>query len=128
MKNDKKLTTYFEVRDYDTFWGNHSKRMKKLENDLNISYDDVINNDTWVTVETETWNRLQDHKKYDAHITRYRVARWINEFTRYAIRGGLGFHKIPESYDSAFYLGHYWLINGNMADILQNFIDRKEVK
>lgn len=119
--------TYFKVKDFNKTEQKHYKRIIKLE-ELEIAYDDVLDSGAWEAVETEVWKKLDLWKQMDIEVKARSVATLINSQTREVIQNSLEFLEVPKSYDTAFYIAHYCKINEGMTDILQNFIDRGEVK
>lgn len=120
--------TYFKVKDFNKTEQKHYKKIVKLQDDYQIEYDDVLDSGAWEAVETEVWKKLDLWKQIDIDVKARSVATLINAQTREVIQNSLEFLEVPKSYDTAFYIAHYCKINEGMTDILQNFIDREEVK
>lgn len=115
---------YFKVRDFNKTEAKHHNRIIKLQDEYKLKYKDVLDSDTWATIETEVHNRL---KNWKFGVGTRALATLINAETRHVIANSLEWHDIPKSYDTAFYISHYCKINEGMSDILQNFIDRGEI-
>ena len=125
MKN-KKL---FEVKNFDKTSKNHIKKMASLTvrmSELDIDYLDFLDSGAWCTVETETEKYLMLIEEMGVRQTDRATARIINAKTREAIAGSLEFHKMPKSWDTAFFMAYYKETIEGMAEILENIKDRRD--
>ena len=122
----KKMYKLFTVLNFKKTYATHLKRMSKLSErmeELGIDYHDFLDSDAWVTIEAEVYKRIMLGK-----MSKRSTAKCINYKTRDAIAGTLKFYDLPASYDTAFFIANYMKTIEGMADILQGFIDRGDIK
>lgn len=121
-------TQYFSVKDFKKTSEKHHGRIVKLQDSYELDYFDVLDNSAWSDIETAVHENVTRQIEMGITPKARGVATLINYKTREVIQNSLEWHEIPRSYDTAFYIAHYCKINEGMTDILQNFIDRGEVK
>lgn len=119
----------FEVRDFDKTLEKHRKRidtLAELMSEQGIEYSDILDNDAWQVVDTETWKSVELIASIGVKQSERQIARIINANTRQVIVNSLGYYNLPKSYDTAFFMAHYMKIIEGMSDILENINARKE--
>ncbi len=118
----------FMIKNFDKTYKTHLKQMSSIEErmkELDISYHDILDSTAWVTIESQTHKEISIN---DRLRTKREIATIINTHTRVAISGSLNHYEMPKSWDTAFFLVHYNKTVEGMMAILENFIDRGEVK
>lgn len=121
-------TQYFQLKNYAKTAEKHHGKIVKLQDNYELDYFDVLNNSAWSDIETAVHENVSRQIEMGVKPTARAVATLINYKTREVIQNSLKWHEIPVSYDTAFYIAHFCKVNEGMSDILQNFIDRGEVK
>ena len=127
MKNTKTNIEYFQVKDFAKTEQKHHAKIVKLSDSYELAYDDVLDNSAWSDIETMTYQKIELWKSMGMEIKKKTVASLINGFTRQVISNSLEYNEVPKSYDTAFYIMHYMKVREGMADILQNFEDRRDL-
>ena len=121
-------TQYFQIKDFKKTSEKHHGKIVRLQDDYQLEYDDVLDNSAWSDIETAVHENVTRQIEMGIHPRARAVATLINYETRRVIQNSLKWHEIPVSYDTAFYISHHCKINEGMTAVLQNFIDREEVK
>lgn len=117
------------VKNFDKTYKKNLKRIVALEErmeELGIDYDGFLDSHSWSTIETQAHRDIS--LTGENARTKRELAKIINYHTREAIIGSLKYHEMPKSWDTAFFIAHYNKTVEGMVEILENFIDRGEVK
>lgn len=126
MTNTYKL---FQVRDFNKTYEKHSKRMSTLEElmqEQGLEYADIMDSDSWQTIDTMTEDKLQMYEGMGLKQTQRQIARLINAITRQVMQNSLEYYGLSKYHDTAFFMAHYMKTIEGMAEILENIEARRE--
>lgn len=124
------MTNYklFEVRDFVKTSQKHAKRMDilaELMAEQGLEYSDIMDSDTWQTIDTMTEDKLQMYEGMGIKSTERQIARLINAVTRQVMQNVLEHYGLSKYHDTAFFMAHYQKTIEGMADILENIKARR---
>jgi hypothetical protein len=101
------------------------ERLKKAMEAQGLSYEDILDSDSWQVVDTKVENRLQLWERMNMKTKERSICHLINEETRQVIINTLEYYGIPKSYDTAFFISNYARVCESMTDILESIQARR---
>lgn len=124
------MTNYklFEVRDFVKTSQKHAGKidtLSQLMEEQGLDYHDIMDSDTWQTIDTMTEDKLRMYEGLGVKQTERQIARLINMVTRQVIQNVLEHYEISKYYDTAFFMAHYMKTIEGMAEILENVKARR---
>jgi len=99
--------------------------LTKLLREKHLDYNDLVDSDTWETVDTVVSDQLYLRDRMCLNTSESLVCTMINQATRTALIGTLGFYQLPISYDTALFMIYYRKICEGMTDILNTIQNRR---